>query len=74
MSAYCPKCGSHFSNYEIVEITNPGPDVYDSCTVQGGKTYRQLGISGKGKWMVYLCYSHLHNDKTIAWAKLEKRY
>jgi hypothetical protein len=73
MSANCPKCGSHYSDYERVSITNPGPDVY-SITVRGGKTYRQLGISGKGEWLVYYCYSHLHNGKTIAWANLDKRY
>lgn len=73
MSEYCPRCGGHFSDLETVELANPHPDAYN-ITVRGGKTYRELGISGKGKWTVYYCYSHQHSDKTVAWAELRERY
>ena len=73
MSTYCPKCGGHFADFEIIVLSNPHPDAYN-ITVRGGKTNRQLGISGKGKWIIYYCYSHLHDGETIAWAELEERY
>jgi hypothetical protein len=73
MSERCPRCGGHYSDFETIELSNPHPDAF-KITVRVGKTYRQLGISGKGKWIVYTCYFHQHSGQTVVWAELGERY
>jgi len=67
---HCPVCGSIYVEYYIADLSNPHPDAYNIEI--WGKTYRQLGISGKGRWMIYKC-SHVPEAMHI-WAVLEERY
>ena len=70
-SSNCPVCGRHEASYEIVEIWTPHSELYASEI--WGKTYRQLGIPGKGRWIVRRC-SIWPGDEYHVWATLTEKY
>lgn len=68
---HCPVCGELYIDYEKVYITNPGAGCYNIEVF--GKTYRQLGISGRGEWTVYRC-ARRPEERVHVWADLVERY
>ncbi len=69
VNEHCPKCGdfNKMKGMDIQDLWDPHPDAYD--LKYHGRTYRELGISGRGKWNTYHCEKCGH-----VWAKLRKRY